>query len=444
MARGPFRSTPFRLSLALVGLFTLVSLASFSVSYFVVRAEIERSIRATLVQEMVGFRAAPNPIALAALVDAQARSTDPGVKILSYTDIFGRHSGNGAIVRTSEGFDAVALAGSGDEVARTYFALTERLHGGYLTLAASGDARAALRRTFTTILLISLLPTVAIALGGGLLLAQRSARRLAAVEATLGALTSGDITARMPALPGQADDLTRIGGRIDYMAEAHQASAEALRQVSADIAHDLKTPIQRVAVLLEMAGGGGSETQALVEQASDEVRQISTTFQSLLQIAQMEGGGPRSGFGPVDLGALARDMADIYAPAAEEGGHSLALDITDAAVVDGDRALLAQVLANLIENALRHAGPAARVTLSVDGARVLVADHGPGVPLAERDKVLRRLYRREASRTTSGSGLGLSLVRVIADLHRAVLRLGDNAPGLLVELDFAPHDAGLS
>ena len=217
---------PFSLVAGAGGTFTLVSLASFSVSYFVVRAEIERSIRATLVQEMVGFRAAPNPIALAALVDAQARSTDPGAKILSYTDILGRHSGNGAIVRTSEGFEAVALAGSGDEVARTYFALTERLHGGYLTLAASGDARAALRRTFTTILLISLLPTVAIALGGGLLLAQRSARRLAAVEATLGALTSGDITARMPALPGQADDLTRIGGRIDSMAEAHQASAE--------------------------------------------------------------------------------------------------------------------------------------------------------------------------------------------------------------------------
>ncbi len=137
-------------------------------------------------------------------------------------------------------------------------------------------------------------------------------------------------------------------------------------------------------------------------------------------------------------------MADIYAPAVEEGGHSLSLDIRDGAVIDGDRALLAQVLANLIENALRHGGPAARVTLSVDGARVLVADCGPGVPLAERDKVLRRLYRLEASRTTTGSGLGLSLVRVIAELHGADLRLRDNAPGLLVELDFAPHDGGQS
>ena len=437
------KSTPMRLSLALVALFTLVSLISLTASYFVSRNVIESTIRAGLLQELAGFRAAPNSIALRELVRAQGSAMNPSDKIISYTDTFGRRVGNGIIVRTEEGFEAVALSGEPGDVARTYFALTERLHGGYLTLAASADARAALRQTFLIVLGVSLLPTAAIALTGGLLIARRSDRRLLGIESTLAQLTSGDLAARVPAMRGGADDLSRIARRIDKMATAQEANTNALRQVSADIAHDLKTPIQRVAVLLEEAERNPSNANAIAR-AKSETTDIVKIFQALLQIAQIEGGSPRAHFDRVELGEVAETMVEVYAPDAEEGGQTISLKLDAPEPVFGERTLIGQMLANLIENALRHAGPNSQIAVSVEGTRLSVSDTGPGIPAQEHENVLRRLYRLDQSRNTPGNGLGLSLVKVIADLHDCKLDLRDNDPGLVVSLTFPTHHDGAS
>ena len=170
--------------------------------------------------------------------------------------------------------------------------------------------------------------------------------------------------------------------------------------------------------------------------AAAEADGIVATFQALLQIAQIEGGSPRARFSPVDLGPLAQTMTELYEPAATETGHALTLTLRNPATISGERTLLGQVVANLIENALRHSPPGP-VALTIDGATITVADRGPGIPAAERDTVLRRLYRLETSRSTPGSGLGLALVDAIVKLHGGTLTLADNAPGLRVSVAFA-------
>nr|WP_245218878.1 ATP-binding protein [Rubellimicrobium aerolatum] len=228
------------------------------------------------------------------------------------------------------------------------------------------------------------------------------------------------------------------------MAGAQEASVAALRQVSADIAHDLRTPVSRIRLLLgdllARLPEAGEEAR-IAGRAVEEADRAAAIFGALLQIAQVEAGTLRERFAPVDLQALAATVADIYGPVAEDGGHDLRLRLDPAPItVRGEKGLLQQAVANLVDNALRHTPPGSRIVLSVEvsqgRAEVAVADDGPGVPTAERDAVLRRFTRLERSRTTEGHGLGLSLVAAVAALHEAELTLEDNDPGLRVRLIF--------
>lgn len=440
------RSTPLRLAVGLVVVFAAVSLASLGASYLVIRDTLERTMRSDLNQKLAGFQAAPSAAAVAALIKAEAAATDPELHILSYVTADGQHFGNGLLTQTANGFRIVANP-DGEELSDwPYLVLSARLYGGQLAIAESRAQIGDLGELFINILLLSLLPTTAIALTAGVMIARRSARRIDAVNATLYRLAEGDLSARVGDMPGRSDDMSAIAAQVDRMAAALQSSVAALKQVSADIAHDLKTPIQRVSVLLNRAreiSALPADLEDLLTSAGRETDDIVATFQSLLQIAQIEGGSPKARFKPVDMGALVATFVELYEPAAEESGHALALSPVPpggACIVSGDKALLGQVLANLIENALRHTPPGSRIELGVtpEGGRVAlrVADNGPGIPPDETDKVLRRLYRLEKSRTTPGSGLGLSLVAVIADLHDAELQLGTHDPGLIVTLVF--------
>jgi signal transduction histidine kinase len=186
-------------------------------------------------------------------------------------------------------------------------------------------------------------------------------------------------------------------------------------------------------------------TKAVVDQAAAEARQIITTFDALLRIAEIEVGARRARFDLVDLSAVIENVADAYAPEVDEAGQRLTTKIDQNLVVAGDRELLTQAFADLIENAIRHAGKGADVCIMGmnTGASVeaIVSDTGPGVPEADRGRVLRRFVRLEASRSTPGTGLGLTMVKAIADLHNARLELGDNDPGLKVTLVFARPSA---
>jgi two-component sensor histidine kinase len=219
----------------------------------------------------------------------------------------------------------------------------------------------------------------------------------------------------VPVARDVVDDLGQIALAVNRMAEAQEASIEALRQVSADIAHDLKTPIQRVAVLLDRLEGTTLTRPAreIIAAARAETAQIVETFRALLQIAQLEGGQARSGLADLDFATLVADLADVYGPASEESGHLLTTAINGPAIVKGDRTLLGRLVANLIENALRHTPPG-RVLLHVAGGPspvLTVTDEGPGIPEAEHERVFRRLYRLERSRTSERQRSWLELGR---------------------------------
>ncbi len=438
------RSTPVRLAFGLVALFSVVSIVTLGVAYLQIRGNLAEQIAATLDQHVAGFRVSNDAAALAALVAAEAAATDPGKRIFVFIGPDGTSVGNaraelqGADLRLSRLERGSKLAPDGYEHRIVPMA------GGLLVAAESLEPLKDLEETFLDLVALSLLPTITLSMAAGVWLAAASARRVGRIETALRRMAEGDLSARVNG-PDRGDDLSRIGTGIDRMAAAQQAATAALRQVSADIAHDLKTPVQRLALMLsdlrDRLPEEGPEAD-LAARAAEEARRAVAVFQSLLQIAQIEGGSPKARFGPVDLAAVVRTFVEIYEPAAEDSGHVLRLSPLPEGplTVTGDRNLLGQAFANLIENALRHTPPGTRIDVALTrpaGRAVLtVADNGPGIPEGERDKVRRRLYRLERSRTTPGHGLGLSLVEAIAQLHGAELALSDNDPGLRVDLIF--------
>lgn len=437
-----WRSMPLQLALVLVVLFGTVSLLSLAASYAFTRAAFEQSIRNNLAQDMAGYRAAPSARALALLVQAESEDTDPDRLVLSYVTREGRIYGNGAIARDDEGFHIISLQGGPAALEGEYLALSARLHGGRVTIARSRAEIEALGPVFFNILWISLLPTVLIALSGGLFLARRSQRHVEVVRGALERLTGGDLAARVATGPRWSDDLLRIGTAVNGMAGAQERSVTALRQVSSDIAHDLKTPVQRVSLRLEALADVVEEGEAaeLVAQTREEVEGISAVFQSLLQLSQVEHGALRAQFAAVDLAGLCRTMVEVYEPAAAQALQTLEYKGPDALMVQGEKNLLGQMIANLLENALRHTGEGAdiEVRLAPDAQEAIlcVTDNGPGIPAEERSRVTQRLYRLDRSRNTGGNGLGLSLVEAVARLHGAELSFEDAQPGLRVCLQF--------
>ncbi len=440
------RSTPVRIALWLVLVFAVVNLVTLGGAYVTLKTQAEAEIRADLSSEIAGLDITATPSALRRLVEVRAGASDPRDRVYLFLGDDGLRAGN-ADARL-EGGNVILSAKRGEALSHTgYLQEVRRLSSGILVIAQSLERLEDLRRTFLWLLALSLLPTVVLSLGLGTLIARRSARRVARIEATLGRIAAGDLSARYDPGTAAEDDLTRIGRGVNRMAARQEEATEALRQVSADIAHDLRTPLQRIAVLLDELQSKTAEDDPrapLADRARTEADRAVQVFQSLLQIAQIEGAGARADAEPVDLTEIAREMAELYDPAAEEAGVTLATDLPDWPVpVTGDRALLGQALANLIENALRHGGGTpitVRVTASPEGPTLGVSDRGPGIPEAERGLVTRRLYRLEASRTTPGNGLGLALVAAIAQAHRARLELQDNAPGLRAELRFPAQE----
>ncbi|MDE3029809.1 MAG: HAMP domain-containing histidine kinase, partial [Paracoccaceae bacterium] len=302
------RSTPVRLAIFLVALFTLVSLASFGGTYLVIRNSLYAGMRADLEQQMAGFAAAPSAAALSAIIANQGAVTDPTQRVLTYLAPDGQVYGNTALMRGPEGFLQLDLGPNAHNGPHNYLGLAGDFFGGQLIIAENRQPVIALGNMFLDVLILSLLPTFAIALGGGLWLAHRSKLRVERITDTLQRLTSGDLSARVDNKPGD-NDLSLIGTHIDRMAARQQSATEALRQVSADIAHDLKTPIQRVSLLLnqlEAQPDLAPASATLATRAREDADGIVATFQSLLQIAQIEGGSPKARFAPVDLADLTR------------------------------------------------------------------------------------------------------------------------------------------
>jgi len=313
---------------------------------------------------------------------------------------------------------------------------------GLYVFSGSGTARLYMVQAHILHVMLGLFAAaMLLAVAGGTLVSRGFLSRTDAMARACRDIMDGDLKLRIP-VRGTKDQLDSLAEAINEMLSRIGQLMNNLSQVSNDIAHDLRTPVTHLRHRLERARAEcqtPEEYAASLETAIAKADEILGLFAALLRIAQIEGGERRAAFTSVDLGALLEQVREIFDPVAEESGHALELASGPGLVIRGDRQLLIQLFANLIENAVVHTPAGTRITLSlrdVDGAAITqVSDDGPGVPVEEHERLFRRLYRREASRTHPGHGLGLSLAQAIAELHNAGIRIVD-APGFTVEISF--------
>jgi signal transduction histidine kinase len=271
---------------------------------------------------------------------------------------------------------------------------------------------------------------------GGVFFSVQFMRRIDAITRTCQSIIAGKFNDRIP-LRGSGDELDRLSVAINNMLDRISTLLDNLRQVSSDIAHDLRTPLTHLRNRLEEARQKSVTTDdyaAVVARAIGDTDHLLDIFSALLRISQIESGSRLAAFSALSLTELLEKIYEMYGPVAEDEHHVLLPEIQKGVRIRGDGELLTQMFSNLIENAIRHTPPGTRILirLRVSGTTVAasVEDDGPGIPLDEYDKVFRRFYRLTSSRSTPGYGLGLALVAAIANLHNAKIELSDNHPGL--------------
>jgi len=288
---------------------------------------------------------------------------------------------------------------------------------------------------------------VVLGLAGGFFVTRRVLRRFDAMTATTQRIMAGDLSERLP-VAGTGDELDRLASNLNDMLDRIEALMLGLKEVSDNIAHDLKTPLTRLRNRCEAAlrtANDEPEYRAALESMLDESEGLIRTFDALLMIARAESGHSRDNMKDFDAAEIVRGVGELYEPVAEEKGLSVKIEAADGATIRGNRELLSQALANLVDNAIKYSRPEGEVTEALEivlsarpgGQRVLigVADHGPGIAEADRARAVERFVRLPQSAAEPGSGLGLSLAAAVARLHGGELRLEDNAPGLRTVID---------
>lgn len=311
------------------------------------------------------------------------------------------------------------------------------LPGGFhLLVGRDVRARIVLKRLLTDTLLWALLMVAVLGTSGGFVLRGLFRRMVGDIARTTAAVSAGDLTRRVPR-SGSGDEFDRVAQTINAMLDRIARLMDGVKQVSNAIAHDLRTPITRARTRLEDAAlhaSGTEELRAAVERAVLDLDGITSVFEGLLRISEIEAGSRRSAFAEIDLATLLTDLAELYAAPAEERGLRLELQVPDDVRLWGDRPLIQQAVANLLDNAIKfsHAGGTISLRTMIAERQVLleVSDQGIGMAQADRLRASERFFRAEAARNTPGSGLGLSLVQAVAHLHGGSLRLEDAGPGL--------------
>ena len=447
------RSSTFRLVLLYMGLVGSSVLVLLGFIYWNTAGYMDRQTDVTIQADIKGLADQYRLRGLTGLTAVIARrvARDPGganIYLLAdddYTPIVGNLSGWPDAVPDKDGWFSFRLREWGPEKAEEHQARARgfSLRGG-LHLLVGRDVRdlEAIRRLILEALAWGLAITFALALGGGLMMTWSVVRRLEAINETSREIMEGDLSRRIDT-DGSGDDFDQLAGNLNLMLERIAGLMESVRQVSDNIAHDLRTPLTRLRAQLELAKTQFERPEAArlaVQRAIEDANELLATFNALLRIARIESGGQRAGFTEVDISTLVRDVAEFYEPLVADKGQQLTVDVVDGMRVNGDRDLLFQAIANLVDNAIKYTPRSGRVTLGgrklADKLEVSVTDTGPGIPAGLRNKVFERFFRLDSSRSTPGSGLGLSLVQAVAQLHGLPMGLEDNRPGLCVRLWF--------
>ena len=442
--------TSFRLSLQFSFLYSLLMAAIFIGAYWMTDREVGdwvydrmKSDAVTLsnIYEQQGVSALIGQINALTKVNFETsrifRLTDPQGDMLAGNILAINSDRTDGFVRLAD----LSLSETPHNEVSGYW-IAQQWIGPYLLLQGTGDHVVA---EVLEVLSAALVGGFIIVIGLGLLVGVRIGRitetRIARISSALDRAAEGDLSARVPVTEGSKDDLGRVSARINTTLSQLQTLLESQQQISTDIAHDMRTPLQRLRQRLERLEARHPPDPGDIAAALRETEEIISTFNALLRIAQIEAGDRRERFGDVDLNQIVETVFEAFEPTADDAGQTLLIKLVPGmAPVWGDRDLLMQMAANLVENALRHC-PAGSVieigvTLAEEAPAFWVSDNGAGIPQADADKVFRRFYREEKSRTTQGHGLGLAMVKAIADLHDASISISDNRPGVRVAVVF--------
>jgi signal transduction histidine kinase len=329
--------------------------------------------------------------------------------------------------------------------------VTQFPDGLHLIVARDIENQETLKRMLRRAFLLGYAFIIIIGIAGGVLVSRKILRRVDAASDAARAIMQGNLAQRIP-VTGRDDEFERLARNLNAMLDRIQDLMTGLKDVSDNIAHDLKTPLHRLRTRAERALQSSRSPENLADALGSVIEEADTliqTFDALLSIARLEAGSRSESFGPLNVCALTRDVAELYEPAAEERGLALRLSCMGDVMMCGEKHLIGQALANLLDNAIKYAGPLAEAQVAQGGAPlnvdvgledkgdtvgIVVADRGPGVPKIDQERVLQRFVRLQPSRSIPGSGLGLSLVAAVARLHGGSISLEDNQPGLKVRL----------
>lgn len=298
------------------------------------------------------------------------------------------------------------------------------------------DNQSQQRQDFILASAVALLASLLITLVAGFLFNRKITARVRVLNGQLAKIKDGEQLSRLP-VRDHGDEYDAISGQVNGMLDEIDELLLSVAGVTDNIAHDLRTPLARIRFRLEEAASAEGKTQPWLHEMIAELDEVLSTFESMLQLSRLERGIRGTDHTDCDLQAISRDVVELLTPVAEAAGQTLSLfDDATPVRVQGDASLLFRALYNLVENAIKHAGPHAAIVVQQSALQVTVRDNGPGIPEADRERVFRRLYRLDHSRHTEGTGLGLSIVRAVARLHGADIALTDAAPGLIVTMAF--------
>ena len=453
-----FRATAFRLTLVYLLVFALF--AAFLLGYFALntRRLITEEITSTVDAEIAGLSEQYNQGGIRRLVFViETRSRRPGSSLYLVTTPSGEGlAGNiGSLVPgvlAKPGWMETIYRRLEEPETAEHRALVRvlQLPGGFhLLVGRDLEERERLFDIIANAGRWSLAIVMILGIAGGVFVSRRVLNRVDAMTHTAQTIMAGDLSGRLP-IAGSGDELDRLASNLNAMLERIEALMRGLKEVSDNVAHDLRTPLTRLRNHAEEAlrtakdeAGYRGALEATIEESDGLIR----TFNALLMIARAESGEAREGMSEFDAAEVAHDVSELYEPLADDKGLALRVETTSAPV-KGNRELVSQALANLVDNAIKYAaepGPNGAngavseilVTAGAEGDRIRLAvrDGGPGIPASDRAHVVERFVRLEQSRTKPGSGLGLSLAAAVARLHGGELKLEDNAPGLKAILD---------
>jgi signal transduction histidine kinase len=451
--RNLFKRTPFRLAATFSLFFITTVLALFTVIYLVASARLVSDIRdrvRTNIDSLAvldGDRTFDDLVTVVAEESESVRDPDFIVELVDKNGKF--LAGNVRGVPESEHWMTLKRSSLNFTMDRgepndEFLAIWKPLAKGRLLVGSDNSEVKQMKSFLLKLLAYGLLATSVPVVLCAIYFARQTQHRIDAFANPLARVSQGQIQARVP-ISGLEDDIDQLAVQVNGMLGNLQRLIDNVNQSSSDIAHDLKKPLGRLRQRLDDArrkAKNDAEFQTALDGALLDIDSITETFDALLRITQIEAGARKDRLIPVDHRVLLADEHDVYDIVAEDAGDKLSYksDVESPASVRGDPELLVQLFANLVENAIRHCPPGTQIGLRLlesEGAYdVHISDTGPGIPPSERENVFRRLYRLELARSTDGSGLGLSLVAAIAELHGAKVMLADNTPGLRVQVHF--------